>query len=128
MTKRLILIPIIYAISMLQIAFAQDVFQLTNAGFEEWENGSTSKPVAWNTYETVQCSGLFCTAKNSDQCKRSTDVRTGASGKYSVVAIAKKVFGIPANGIITTGVINAGATSATDPKNHNESNIDEPSK
>ena len=128
MTKRLILIPIIYAISMLQIAFAQDVFQLTNAGFEEWENGSTSKPVAWNTYETVQCSGLFCTAKNSDQCKRSTDVRTGASGKYSVVAIAKKVFGIPANGIITTGVINAGATSATDPKNHNESNIDDPSK
>lgn len=128
MTKRLILIPIIYAISMLQIAFAQDVFQLTNAGFEEWENGSTSKPVAWNTYETVQCSGLYCTAKNSDQCKRSTDVRTGASGKYSVVAIAKKVFGIPANGIITTGVINAGATSATDPKNHNESNIDDPSK
>jgi hypothetical protein len=128
MTKRLILIPIIYAISMLQIAFAQDVFQLTNAGFEEWENGSTSKPVAWNTYETVQCSGLFCTARNPDQCKRSTDVRTGASGKYSVVAIAKKVFGIPANGIITTGVINAGATSATDPKNHNESNIDDPSK
>ena len=119
MTKRLILIPIIYAISMLQIAFAQDVFQLTNAGFEEWENGSTSKPVAWNTYETAQGS-LAGTASNGDQCKKSTDVRPGSKGAFSVYAISRSILGIPANGIITSGVINAGAMSADNPKNNNQ--------
>ena len=119
MTKRLILIPIIYAISMLQIAFAQDVFQLTNAGFEEWENGSTSKPVAWNTYETAQGS-LAGTASNKNQCKKSTDVRPGSKGAFSVYAISRSILGIPANGIITSGVINAGAMSADNPQNNNQ--------
>lgn len=119
MTKRLILLPIIYAISMLQIAFAQDVFQLTNAGFEEWENGSTSKPVAWNTYETAQGS-LAGVAGNSNQCKKSTDVRPGSNGSFSVSAISRSVLGISANGIITSGVINAGATSADNPQNNNQ--------
>ena len=42
MTKRLILTSVICLFTMLQMTSAQ--YQLENAGFEEWENGSTSKP------------------------------------------------------------------------------------
>lgn len=125
MTKRLIITSVVCLLGALQMAFTQDGFQLENAGFEAWD--SDVKPANWNTYGTVQCSGLYCSAQNDNQCRKSTDVR-GGTGNYCVVAVAAKVFGIVANGIVTSGVINAGAMSATDEKNHNESNITDDSK
>lgn len=125
MTKRLILTSALCLFTMLQTTFAQ--FQLENAGFEEWENGSTSKPVAWNTYETAQGS-LAGTASNKNQCKKSTDVRPGSKGAFSVSAISRSILGISANGIITSGVINADAFSADSPKNNNQTVVDNPNK
>ena len=125
MTKRLILLPVVCLFCAIQIAFAQNEFQLENAGFEEWK--SASLPVGWNTYETVQCSGLLCTAKNSEQCIRSTDVYSKDS-KYSLCAISKSVLGIVANGIVTSGVINAGSTTATDERNNNQTVLGEDDK
>lgn len=125
MTKRLILTSVICLFTMLQMTSAQ--YQLENAGFEEWENGSTSKPVAWNTYETAQGS-LAGTASNKNQCKKSTDVRPGSKGAFSVSAISRSILSIPANGIITSGVINAGAISADSPKNNNQTVVDDPNK
>jgi hypothetical protein len=113
MTKRLIITSVVCLLGALQMAFTQDGFQLENAGFEAWD--SDVKPANWNTYGTVQCSGLYCSAQNDNQCRKSTDVR-GGTGNYCVVAVAAKVFGIVANGIVTSGVINAGAMSATDEK------------
>ncbi len=123
MTKHFCLIAIaICSLLLPATASAADVFQLPNSGFESW--ASSTRPNNWNTYETAE--GSFSNiAKNSDQCERSTDKH---SGSYSAVGKVKKLFGIPANGIITTGCISAGATSATDESNHNYSKISDASK
>ena len=124
MTKRLILTSVICLFTMLQMTSAQ--YQLENAGFEEWNSKGTI-PNGWNTYETVQCSGLLCAAKNSEQCIRATDVYSKDS-KYSLCAISKSVFGIVANGIVTSGVINAGSSTATDEENNNQTVLGEDDK
>ena len=112
MTKRLILTSVICLFTMLQMTSAQ--YQLENAGFEEWK--STSLPVGWNTYETAQ--GDYASfAKSEAQCKKGG----GHSGNYAVVAVSRNVLGsIVANGIITSGVINAGSMTPTDSKNNNQ--------
>lgn len=106
---------------------AADVYQLANSDFESWS--SSTLPKNWNTYETVEwASSLYKTAKNSEQCEQTTDVRPGSAGKYSAMGKVKKIWSIPANGMITTGCIYAGAASATDTKNHNYSKISDDSK
>lgn len=109
-------------------ASAEDVYQLANSDFESWS--SSTLPNNWNTYETVEGSSSFLAnaAKNNKQCERSTDVRPGSAGKYSAVGKVKSVLSIPANGMITSGCIYAGATSATDTRNHNFSKISDESK
>lgn len=115
MTKRLILTSVICLFTMLQMTSAQ--YQLENAGFEEWNSKGTI-PNGWNTYETVQGSDfLVGTAKSDVQCKKGG----GHSGNYAVVAVSRNVLGsIVANGIITSGVINAGSMTPTDEKNNNQ--------
>lgn len=127
MTKRLILLPVVCLFCAIQIAFAQNGFQLENAGFEEWK--STTLPVSWNTYETaVSSSSLTNMAINSNQCKQGQ----GHSGNHAVVAVSRviKILGlsVPANGIVTSGVINAGSTTPTDPKNNNQTIANDPNK
>lgn len=127
MTKRLILLPVVCLFCAIQIAFAQNGFQLENAGFEEWK--STTLPVSWNTYETaVSSSSLTNMAINSNQCKQGQ----GHSGNYAVVAVSRviKILGlsVPANGIVTSGVINAGSTTPTDQRNNNQTIADDPNK
>ena len=116
MTKRLILTSVICLFTMLQMTSAQ--YQLENAGFEEW-NSKESIPNGWNTYETAQ--GNFAsTAANDEQCKQGK----GHSGQYSVVAVSRVInaviMKVTANGIVTSGVINAGSMTPTDEKNNNQ--------
>ena len=115
MTKRLILTSALCLFTMLQTTFAQ--FQLENAGFEEWE--SNTLPKGWNTYETV--TGDFAnTAKSSNQCKQGV----GHSGNFSMVAVSREINAfitkVIANGIVTSGVINAGSMTATNSNNNNQ--------
>lgn len=116
MTKRLILTSVICLFTMLQMTSAQ--YQLENAGFEEW-NSKESIPNGWNTYETAQ-GGFASTAANAEQCKQGK----GHSGQYSVVAVSRVInaviMKVTANGIVTSGVINAGSMTPTDEKNNNQ--------
>ncbi len=108
-------------------ASAEDVYQLANSDFESWK--STTLPYNWNTYETVEGKSLYVNAaSNNKQCERSSDTRPGSTGKYSATGKVKKVLGIPANGMITTGCIYAGSATATDSDNHNYSKIGDSSK
>ena len=116
MTKRLILTSVICLFTMLQMTSAQ--YQLENAGFEEWNSKGTI-PNGWNTYETAQ-GNYASTAANAEQCKQGK----GHSGQYSVVAVSRVInaviMKVTANGIVTSGVINAGSMTPTDSKNNNQ--------
>ena len=55
--------------------------------------------------------------------RSSLVLRENAKGTKSVLVEATSVFGIIANGTITTGRMNAGAMSASDKANHAELNM-----
>ena len=94
--------------------------QLLNGGFEDWgvdaENGAdkASEPRYWHSFSSASGSLVALTG---DHCFISTDAH---SGKYSASIKASQIFGIVANGTLTTGRLNADALSAADTKNHSE--------
>ncbi len=100
-------------------ALAQGIYQLKNAGFEEWEdvsynNNSGQEPKYWNSFFTG--TGVYKgTAATKNQCEKSTDVRSGSSSIYSAKIFDRKVLlAIYANGNLTTGCINMGSMKASD--------------
>lgn len=115
------------------IAANEGVYQVRNSGFEgEWDKvsgkggmfGATTvngvEPQHWNSFVTAQASGLFATAVNADQLKESSLTRPGSVGEKSAIVVSKMQMGIvAANGNLTTGRINAGSATASDPANHN---------
>lgn len=92
-----------------------DYFQLPNAGFEQF--ASNGEPLRWHGFASAS-GGLASMAPG--KLGSSSDVRPGSTGTHSAVATAGAVFGIVGNGTMTTGRLNAGAFSATDPNNHSE--------
>ncbi|MBQ2293167.1 MAG: hypothetical protein II245_05770, partial [Bacteroidaceae bacterium] len=54
--------------------------------------------------------------------------RPGSDGLYCVDIFCQSILGVPANGNLTLGCINAGSMTATDAANHNFSKITDPSK
>ena len=69
-------------------------YQLSNQSLEDWHTTTEAyvEPNAWHSFES--------------------------SGKASARLYSTSIFGIIANGTMTTGRMNAGAFSATDPANH----------
>lgn len=108
---------------------AKEVYgnQLNNMGFENWEGeGNTYEPVDWNCFGTgtgsfkdlaIQFGGIHM--------EESADVRPGTTGTKSVRIWTANVFGVKANGNLTTGRINAGSMTATDPENYNFTDIND---
>ena len=104
-------------------ALAQGIYQLKNAGFEEWEDVSYNKkagkePKYWNSFLTGT-GDLKSKAVSVSQCDMSTDVRSGSASTYSAKIIDYDVkFGkihfAYANGNLTTGRINMGSMKASD--------------
>lgn len=97
--------------------FAQGVFQLPNAGFEQWDGGNTSEPTHWNTFSSSD--GSYASLASSNHHYRRNGGRPGSSGSHYLTIYAKSIIGIVANGNMTTGRIHAGATSATSSNNYN---------
>ncbi|MGL4292914.1 MAG: T9SS type A sorting domain-containing protein, partial [Bacteroidales bacterium] len=93
--------------------------QLLNCGFEAWEGSAvTTKPANWNSFGSV--TGSLESMARVQQIIESAKTRPGSTGKASAAIYSRRaIFSIPANGNMTTGRINAGATNATDPANHN---------
>ncbi len=94
--------------------------QLHNSGFEEWEgSGDTFEPVDWNSFGTLTGDYASMASMAGVRMEQSTDVRPGTSGSKSVRVWTGSVLGVKANGNLTTGRINAGSITATDPANYN---------
>ena len=92
-----------------------DNYQLPNSGFEDYRTEQITK--LDDSYKQI---GDFVQAANafSDPHTYSSDVvRSGATGKKSLLLTSASVFGIVANGTITTGRMQAGAMTAADTKN-----------
>ncbi len=98
-------------------------FQIQNPGFEEWENEGTDliEPTHWNSFKTAS-GGM--NNMGGLQIAKSDDVH---SGNASARIFARNVmFGIIAQGNLTTGCINMGSATATDANgNYNFTNEDD---
>jgi len=130
MTKlftKLILIPACACLLLPAITNAQ-VYQLPNSGFDRWENGikldgseftTTMEPVGWNSFGTgtgnaISLANMF--VKNYPlQKNRGTEEEPD----YYASIYSGGVFGIVANGNMTTGIIRAQEADAASEENYN---------
>ena len=104
---------------------AQDRPQITNGDFETWTFDGVNLPNYFNSFQTADgtFSGTAYSSSNR-QVQRSTDVRPGSSGKYSCDIWSRKVWGVNAQGNLTTGRVHASAMIATGKNNYNYSDRD----
>ena len=105
---------------------AQQVYQLPNPGFENWDNNYASannEPTNWNGFPSANCT-LTIGGGTATQTRheRSTDIRPGSTGSYSCKIFATTVnliiSTVTANGNLTTGQINIGSSTPTDGANN----------
>lgn len=103
-------------------------YQVGNSNFEDWSNvtSSNNAPKNWNSFQTAE--GAWKSTVNAQQVDVSNETRPGSNGMYSAVIYSRSVFGIPAQGNMTTGCINAGSTTPTDAANHNFTKTSDPNK
>jgi hypothetical protein len=96
-------------------------YQIRNGNFESWDSLSTPKeePTHWNSFKTGSGSLIILSAK---QLMQSSNTHS-EGGNYCVKIWARVVFGITANGTITTGQVNMGSTTASNTANHNATRI-----
>lgn len=89
-------------------------YQLPNQSFEFWHTAveGYEEPNGWHSFESA--TGALAVMAGHHLGK-SADAH---SGETSARIFATSIFGIVANGTMTTGRMNAGAMSATDPGNH----------
>jgi hypothetical protein len=104
-------------------------YQLKNSGFEDWHiatkdggwaSASGDEPNNW--HDMLSCSSEdstigYLAAYNPFVFKTDT-VRPGSTGKHAALLRSFEIFGIVANGTVTTGRLNAGSTDAADKSNH----------
>ena len=107
-------------LSMTALAGTDNQPNILNGGFEDWgvdENAAASKAVEpryWHSFTSAY--GTF-KAFAGDHCFKSEDAH---SGSYSAMIKASSVWGVVANGTLTTGRLKAGAMIADDTNNHSE--------
>lgn len=92
-------------------------YQLPNSGFEEYHSAGDNivEPNAWHSFATA--TGKLASA-TSNSVFKSSEVRKSATGTSSAMIRSTKIFGIIANGTMTTGRLNAGSAFATNAANH----------
>ncbi len=94
--------------------------QIQNPSFEDWENeGTTSvEPAHWNSF--MSGTGSMKGFAAAQQVQKSDDAHSGSASAH---IYARSVFGVVAQGNLTTGCINMGSTNATDANgNYNYTN------
>ena len=91
-------------------AFAQS-YQLKNASFENWENvDGGEEPAEWSSFLTA--TGSLAGTVKAVQLTRSDDAHAGSLAAR--INARNVLFGIIAQGNLTTGCINGGSMKATD--------------
>ena len=98
---------------MIQVAIGSG-YQLPNPSFEAWHASTEEyvEPNGWHSFESA--TGDLALAAGH-HVEKSKDVHSGAA---SARIFSTSIFGIIANGTMTTGRMNAGAMSAVDPANN----------
>lgn len=114
------------AMAMLAGGSASAQTQIANGDFETWTYDGVNLPNNWNSFQTAggSMAGMAYSSSNR-QVKRSEDVRPGTTGKYSVAIWCRTIWGVPAQGNLTTGQINAGNMNAANKSNYNSTKIGE---
>ena len=92
-------------------------YQLPNPGFEQWDGGTTSEPTHWNSFATSD--GSFASLASSPHHYRRTGGRPRSTGSHFLTIYTQSIFGVKANGNMTTGRIHAGSMSAGSSDNYN---------
>ena len=106
-------------------AQAQNHPQINNGDFETWTFDGENLPNYFNSFQTADGTWSGTAYSSSDrQVKRSTDRRPGSKGSYSCCIWSRKVWGVVAQGNLTTGRVHAASTSATGENNYNYSDRD----
>lgn len=108
----------------INVQFGERTTQIPNSDFEDFHTASyktatSDEPDHWHSF--MSSTGLLAGAVSSTvHTEISNDVRPGTSGTRSVLVTAHTsiIPSIIANGTITTGRMNAGGFTATDPGNH----------
>ena len=108
--------------------FGTGGYQLKNSGFESFHTAAmgtatSDEPNNWHSF--MSCGGDYANIVGTvPHTFISEEVRPGSLGSKSVLVKSGKVLGfVVANGTLTTGRLQAGAMSATDPKNCSFSNL-----
>jgi hypothetical protein len=104
------------------------ITQIGNGDFEDWRNVTSSNhaPANWNSFETAE--GSLASLSSAQQVQMVEDNRPGSNGLYCADIWSRSVLGVVAQGNLTTGCINAGATSASAKNNYNYSKTSDPKK
>lgn len=100
---------------VIQVAIGDDNgYQMPNPSFEDWHTstGSYQEPNAWHSFESAAGSLAALAGHHIEKSN------VAHSGDVSARIYATSIFGIVANGTMTTGRMNAGNMSATDKANH----------
>ena len=108
---------------------AAGVTQIGNGDFEDWRGVTSSNhaPDNWNSFETAE--GQYASMASGLQVAMVEGGRPGSDGFYCADIYSRNVmFGIIAQGNLTLGCINAGATSAADKANYNFTKTSDPAK
>jgi len=122
--KRVLLIQVALFLLINTSLFSQ-VYQLPNGGFETWDGtGSDDEPTNWNGFPSAACdlpfpASLGCGSATETRHAKSTDIRPGSTGSYSIKLFATSVLGTMANGTVTTGQIRIGSSTAASTENYN---------
>lgn len=89
-------------------------YQIPNPSFETWHTstGNYVEPNGWHSFESATGS---LASLAGHHITKSDDAHTGEA---SARIYATSIFGIVANGTMTTGRMNAGSMSASDTQNH----------
>ena len=91
-------------------------YQFPNGGFEgAWAN---NEPKGWHSFGSATGEMVDFVKNNTDQMVQSNEVRPGSEDAHSVLLSSKLVLGVPANGNLTNGRINAGSSTADSPENN----------
>ena len=108
---------------------AAGVTQIGNGDFEDWRGVTSSNhaPNNWNSFETAE--GQYANIASGLQVAMVEGGRPGSNGFYCADIYSRSVMGFAtAQGNLTLGCINAGATSAANAANHNFSKTSDPAK
>ena len=112
----------IYVLTVIDDA-AAGITQIGNGDFEDWRGVTSSNhaPNNWNSFETGE--GAYASLSSAQQVQMVEGGRPGSDGFYCVDIWSRSVLGVVAQGNLTTGCINAGATSAQNANNYNFSKL-----